>query len=58
MIKNKIIEITQKGLGVYTPIFELTFQLMLSYGKHLKIASVAPDILFAVSLFNPSEVLI
>lgn len=58
MIKKKTLDVYTTGKQVLTSIFSLAFTIIVAFPKILKFSSPNSDILFAISLFNPSEVYI
>ncbi|CAK84583.1 unnamed protein product (macronuclear) [Paramecium tetraurelia] len=54
-IKNKINTINIQGKQLLCEIFNLSCQITLIYPKNSKMMFAIPEILFAISIFNPSD---
>ncbi|CAD8116026.1 unnamed protein product [Paramecium primaurelia] len=55
MIKNKINGINLQGKQILYDIFNLSCQITLIYPKNSKIIFAIPEILYAISIFNPKD---
>ncbi|CAD8048042.1 unnamed protein product [Paramecium sonneborni] len=55
MIKKKTLEVYTIGKKVLNSIFSLSFTIIVAFPKILKFSTPNSEILFAISLFNPTE---
>ncbi|CAD8074071.1 unnamed protein product [Paramecium primaurelia] len=55
MIKNKINAINISGKQILYEMFNLCCQITLIYPKNSKVIFAIPEILYAISIFNPSD---